>query len=140
MMLPGKVFIIFYRVVLFYNMYSNHSWLQNAQLMLISFCVLWTDWWKVSHDFKTKLWKEAILGYNTSQHDTCEKMLLVKKIELVGDMLSTCSNLRVAQNGRFAINPVYPRGNTMVTTRMKIFGLQALWKLKKCTLQDLLLS
>ena len=30
------------------------------------------------------------------------------------DAASILSNLRVAQNGRFAINPVYPGGGTMV--------------------------
>ena len=46
------------------------------------------------------------------------------------------SNLRVAQNGRFVINPIYPGGSTMVA---KILGFGLSESLKMCS-QELLLS
>ena len=48
-----------------------------------------------------------------------------------------CSNLRVAQNGRFLKKPLYLTGGTMVPVEGRF---RALWKPKKWTLQDLLLS
>lgn len=47
------------------------------------------------------MWKEAILGYNTSQHGTCEEMLLVKKI--AGSLKAQ----KTHSPGPFAV-PTYP--------------------------------
>ena len=47
------------------------------------------------------------------------------------------SNLWVAQNRRFVINPVYPGGAKIGFAKILDFRL---WKPTKCTLQDLLLS
>ena len=58
-------------------------------------------------------------------------------VSLIALQYYILSNLWVAQNKRFVINPVYPGGAKIGFAKILDFRL---WKPTKCTLQDLLLS